>query len=363
MHRFQHGLGLALGATFLWGLAGPVQAVGERPVLVATQRLEAGPYDVTLPVKLGLLEAGRHATLAFDVPGRVEWLALEGSRVEAGAPLARQESRLEAARVHQAELLLAEARRDAQRLRGLRTSRAVSAKALENAETQLSLRQSELAVAREQLRRRTLQAPFAGVVTERLLEPGEMAGGGTPVVTLMNLDPLHLKVGVPGYQVEQLHKGATVWVEVPSLAAGKGGADTAATRIRAVVHRVATAAPAGHHLFRVEIHVPNPEGRLRAGMAARAFIVTRSLAHALVIPQALAVPRDGHRVVFFAEGDRARAVPLDDALLHADHFVLAGTLPYRELVVRGQHDLRDGVKLRVDDRVLQGRPHLVETAP
>lgn len=351
MHRFGLRLGLALGVTLLWSAAGPArakapaEALPERAVLVATRRLEPGPYDVTLPVKLGLLEAGRHATLAFDVPGRVEWLAEEGSRVAAGDALARQEARLEAARVHQAELVLAEAHREEKRIQGLRASRAASAKAFEAAQTQRALRQSELAVAREQLRRRTLYAPFEGVVTQRLLDPGEMAGGGTPVVTLMNLDPLHLKVGVPGYQVAQLREGATVWVEVPSLPG---------TRRRGVVHHVARAAPAGRHLFRVEIHVPNPEGQLRAGMAARAHIVLRSLDATLVIPQALAVPRGGHRVVFFADGERARAVPLDHALLHADHFVLEASLPYRELVVRGQHDLRDGMKLRVDERVLQG---------
>ena len=296
VHRLRGWLCLAvsgslLGSVAVWAeTAEPAPA--ERPVLVATRRVEPHPYDLTLPVKLGVLEAGAHATLAFDGPGRLAWIAEEGSRLEAGESVARLESRLEAARLHQAELMLLDAHRELERIRGLREARAASAKAQEAAQTQRDLRESELEVAREQLRRRTLRAPFTGVVTETLLEVGEVAGAGTPIATLMDLDPLQLEVGVPGYQVSQVRPGAKVRVEIPAL--GDRNA-------LGVVHKVAVAAPADRHLFRVEIHVPNPEGDLRAGMAARASIVIRSLPVALAIPQELAVPRKGHPVVFFAD--------------------------------------------------------------
>ena len=66
--------------------------------LVATRHLAAARFDLTLPEKVGLLEAGKHRELAFQVSGRLVTLAGEGAKVSTGETVATLDAALEDAR-------------------------------------------------------------------------------------------------------------------------------------------------------------------------------------------------------------------------------------------------------------------------
>jgi hypothetical protein len=78
------------------------------------------------------------------------------------------------------------------------------------------------------------------------------------------------------------------------------------------------------------------------------------------------VERDGERVVFFVEEGSARAVPVGESALDGATLVLPATLPYRDLVVRGQDDLQDGMPVRIDQTIIadlpEGAPGVVPEA-
>ncbi|MCP3986147.1 MAG: efflux RND transporter periplasmic adaptor subunit [bacterium] len=327
-------LGLQLGAA----------SAEPRDVLVASIDLSPDAYDVTLPDKLGVLEASEHRVQSFETPGRLEAVAAEGRSIAAGLEVARLDADLERSRVRQAELQLRDARSQLQRIAGLKRSEVASEKAHEDAVTAVGLREAELDAAREQLERKTLRAPFDGVIAETLADPGEVVGAGTPIAMLMQFDALVLSVGVPGYQVGRVRKGAEVSVSVPALPD---------ERFPGVVDRVAPAAAEGRHLFEVEILVPNAQGRLRPGMSARAAIVTNTLQHVVVAPLEAVVERSGKRTVFLVESGRVRALDVADAPLHGDHVLIAISGEGVELVVRGQQALRDGTAVRVDNTILR----------
>ncbi len=330
-------------------IAGPVLAE-ERAARVAVEAVETGPYQVTLPEKVGLLRAGKHRALAFEVSGRLVALAEEGADVSEGEKIAELDTTLETARLRQARLRLREAENEQSRQLGLRKSNAVSAKGLENAETSLGIAKAELDASREQLRRRRMLAPFDGVVAETFIELGEVVNPGSPALTFMKLDPLRIELGIPAYQVARITLSSSVLVSLP--------AHPDEVFEGSVVH-VAAAAAEGRHLFKVEVEIPNPENLLRPGMSARARIVTHTLDRAVAVPASVAVERNGKRVVFFADGNRAVSVDVEHALLHGDQLVLIEESPYSKLVVRGHRDLQDGILLKIDNRIL-GR---AEAAP
>ncbi len=317
-----------------------------RPALVATTQLEARPHALTLPAKVGVLEAAVQQTLGFPTAGRLERILGEGARVREGDEIAALESRLEQADVRRAELLLKDAESELRRAMGLRKSNAASRSTLESARTAVGLRRAELDVARERLEQRSLVARFGGVLADVRIEPGEIATPGTPIADLLNFELMKIEVGVAGYQIGRVHPGARVMVEVPALPG---------QFFTGQVHNVAPSTGNGDSLFEVKVIVPNSERRLRPGMSARSHIVTEERPLALVVPLESVVERSGERVVFFVEGDRAVAVGVSDMPLHGDELILPGSLPYRELVVRGQHDLRDGFAVRKDNSVLAGR--------
>jgi RND family efflux transporter MFP subunit len=114
----------------------------------------------------------------------------------------------------------------------------------------------ELERARAALGQRTLKSPVTGVVTERLLSPGEFVRGN-PIVKLAQLNPLRVEVIAPVALLGKLTPGMTAEV-VPE--APIGGAYTAKVT---VVDRVVDAASG---TFGVRLEVPNPSYRLPAGL-------------------------------------------------------------------------------------------------
>lgn len=314
-------------------------------MLVATRTLEPRPYEIVLPGKVGVLDAASSMRVSFEVMGRLERVLGDGARVEIGDEIAKLDSDLEQAQLRQAELRLLDAERELGRVRGLKASSAASQKSLDAARIAIGLRAAERDIALEHLSRRRLVAPFSGVVTDVRLDPGEVAHPGAPLARLLSFGLMKLEVGVPGYEITEVSPGALARIEVPALPG---------ETFEGTVHLVAPAAAEDGHLFEVEVLVPNPQRRLRPGMGARVRLVTRALPRALIVPLECMVERSGERIVFFVEEGQARAVPVTHAPLVGDDLVLPDTLPYRDVVVRGHRDLRDGTPVRVDATILSG---------
>jgi membrane fusion protein (multidrug efflux system) len=320
-----------------------VQATPE--VVVATRTIEPVRHELVLPEKVGLLEAGRSVQLSFEVGGRVARVFGEGGHVKEGEEAAALDSALEKAQLRQTELRLEDALREHRRIRSLRESRAISKKSLDGAAIAVGLREAERDAAREQLKRRQLLARFDGVMADVRVDPGEVVMPGNPVAMLLDFELMKLELGVPSYQVERVRAGAPVRITVQAL-----GQQT----LQGTVHLVAPSPAAGEHLYEVEVLVPNPDGRLRPGMSARARIVTDRMERVLVIPLEAVVVRDGRRVVFLVEDGRARSLDAERGIIDGDYVVLMTHPSTAEVVVRGQHDLRDGDSVRINNAVLAG---------
>lgn len=121
----------------------------------------------------------------------------------------------------------------------------------------LSSREVELAAA--QLEQRTIRAPIAGVVIERFMSPGEYVDQ-KPVLRLAAIDPLRVDVLVPAAVFGQVESGmkGRVW---PELFKG--------SEVGAVVKTVDRVIDAASNTFRVRLELPNPDGKLPAGLRCK----------------------------------------------------------------------------------------------
>ncbi len=121
----------------------------------------------------------------------------------------------------------------------------------------LAVRELEFAAA--QLEQRTIRAPITGVVIERFLSPGEYVEQ-KPVLRIAAIDPLRVDVLVPAAAFGQIEPGMTANV-VPELFNRSLHVATVKT-----VDRVIDAAS---NTFRVRLELPNPSGRLPAGLRCK----------------------------------------------------------------------------------------------
>ncbi len=150
----------------------------------------------------------------------------------------------------------------------------------------------------------TIVAPFDGVVTKRLADPGTFvrsaaAGAGTPLLRLARTDRLRLVMDVAEPEVPFVAVGTPVEVQVPAL----GGEP-----LRTAVARTAGGLDPSTRTMRVEVDVENTGGRLLPGMYAHAILRIVADRQAMVIPSAALRSRGKTTYVLVAEGEVAKEV-------------------------------------------------------
>jgi RND family efflux transporter MFP subunit len=239
----------------------------------------------------GTAEPMRSATLSTRLMASVISVAVqEGERVAAGQLLVQLDARDLDARRSQVEAGMAEAKAmhgdasaHAARIRGLFADSAATRAQLDQAEAALARATAGVsraeAMAAEVAATASyaeVRAPFAGVVTARLVDPGAFAAPGSPLVTVEDAATLRVSVQVAPDLVKGLKRGATVLATI-------GDTSVSAT-IEGVVR-------SGSNLYTINALVPNAAGRLLSGSSAR-LLFPQGTRRAVVVPATAVVRRD-----------------------------------------------------------------------
>ncbi|MBZ0092042.1 MAG: efflux RND transporter periplasmic adaptor subunit, partial [Sulfuricellaceae bacterium] len=166
------------------------------PVVVAAKRLQAGPVALTQRTTADV-EAVRDSVVSSRLSAYVTALPLfEGDRFKRGDVLARLDMSPAGAEQAQgssldADLAAAESSLKAEQAR-LRRAQAlyriqgVSQEQLQATEAAFAAARARQAVARENLRNAKVVAPFDGVVSQRLVQPGDLATPGKPLLKIVD---------------------------------------------------------------------------------------------------------------------------------------------------------------------------------
>ncbi len=246
------------------------------------------------------VEPGALATVSTKLMGRVIAVAArEGDVVSAGALLVRVDARDVAARREQAEAALqsaqaarTEATLHASRLRALYADSAAPRAQLDAAEAGLERAVQGVRAARATIVEAEaladyadVRAPFAGVVTQRFVDPGAFAVPGSPLITIEDPSRLRVVAAVAPSMVSSLERGAKVTVFIE-------GVKSAGT-VEGIVP------VAGASLVNVRVIVNNQSTRFSSGSAATVSIAGAPRSMLLVPKDALVRAGDltGVRIV------------------------------------------------------------------
>ena len=268
--------------------------------------------QVQVPAMLrvtGSLHARETATLSAQVMGRVQQVLVnEGDSVRAGQTLVvlddaalRSAAEQAEAAVKAAENQQIAAQTNADlatstlaRYKQLQMQRSVSPQEMDEvtrrAETaaaqanalraQVNVMSAQQSGAKTMLGYTRIVAPFAGVVTGRMADPGVLASPGVPLLQIDSAGPLQLQTTVAESAIAFLREGMKLSVSID----GARGADPQGT-----VSQIVPAADPSSHSFLVKIDLP-PSKELRAGMYASADIPTGTK-QAILVPRSAIVVR------------------------------------------------------------------------
>ncbi len=119
-------------------------------------------------------------------------------------------------------------------------------------------------------------APFDGVVTQRLLDPGAFAGPNQPVVRVSQIDPVYINVNVPDEDLAYVHRGTPVTFSTSSVGN---------RNYRGAVMDVNATPTQGTLSYRARVRVPNPGDVLRGGMLVSVNVRKDFHPNAVVVPR------------------------------------------------------------------------------
>lgn len=185
----------------------------------------------------------------------------------------------------------------------------------------------------------SIVAPFDGLVTNRLLEPGNMASPGVPILTIETTDGFRLEVQIDAARAGSVRIGDTAAIELED----HGVANTIAGSVVEVARAIDPAA----HASVVKIQLP-------AGVAVRSGVFARArfesgMRKALAVPASAIVRRGQLSLVFIVDTSRhARMRAVTAGALSGDSVeVLAGIQPGEAVIVNPPASLVDGAEVRV----------------
>ena len=322
------------------------------PEAVTTVRATQDQWPATVEA-IGTVEAVQGVMVAADLPGLVSRIEFDsGRKVRKGEVLVRLDTRQEQAQLTAANAQTSLSNVNFERMRGLREKGITSQAELDRAAAehkQATARTGEMQAA---IGRKTIRAPFSGVLGIRQVNLGQYLNPGDPIVSLQSLDPIYVNFAVPQQQVAELQVGREVGVTAEGTTKVRGAGKI--TAINSVVDEAT-------RNIEVQATLPNPDGVLRPGMFVRAQVVLGEATPIIALPaSAINYAPYGDSVFIVGQmkspdgktynGVRQQFVKLGAS--RGDQVaVVSGVKPGDEVVSSGVFKLRSGAAVVVNNKI------------
>jgi membrane fusion protein (multidrug efflux system) len=321
------------------------------PEIVTTAVAQTQIWESTLTA-VGSLVAVQGVMIAAEMTGKVVKIAFEpGSMVRAGDLLVQQDTAAEEAELRSAEATVGLTRLTFERARRLLAEGTFSQAEYDKADAEYKQARAQTDNIRAAIAKKTIRAPFTGLLGIRLVNLGQMLSPGDEIVSLQSLDPIYANFSLPQQQLTRIRQDLKVRVTTDA----RPGEVIEGT-ITAINPQVETAT----RNIMVQATIPNGNQHLRPGMFINVAVLLPEKDTVLVIPATAVLNAPYSDSVFIVESDardkesspgkavRQQFVKLDER--RGDFVaVIAGLKEGETVVSTGVFKLRNGQAVTVDN--------------
>lgn len=329
---------LALSVVLLASCSGKEKAREVMPVKVKTEKAEPVPVSGSQEFS-GTVEASDDAALSFASGGTVTKVYVSvGDMVKKGALIAEVDP-VSVRNAYNAAKAVREQAEDAfRRMKQLHDEGSLTE--MQWIEVQSKLRQavSTENIARKSLTDCHLYAPYSGYVAEKLVEAGQNAAPGMPVIKMVSINKVKIKIAVPEDEMSGIKVGQSALVRVPAL------------QNMSCSGRVAEKGVAADPLSRsyeVKIEVSNSGHKLLPGMVCEAYVGDNLSAMAVALPaNVILIDTDNRTFVWTAVGGKAHKTYVEVGESVGSRVVInSGISAGDKVIVGGQQKVSEGIKI------------------
>ena len=338
---------LSITATMITGCGKPPPPAGGPPGDFAVNAVIAQAVAESVPVAVqlvGSLQARDTLDLVSEINAPVsEVLFTDGDEVNAGQALVQLDDSKLSAQYKEAEARFSLAETNFKRNRELLKNQTISQQEFDQSQAEFSVAEATLALLASDLEDAVIQAPFAGVVSEKMVSPGEYLTVGRPVTRLVRLDPLEVAFQVPERYAGMLATGQSINLRTVAFPDRE---------ITGTVFFVDTVLDQSTRTVLAKAEIANPDHRLKPGMFGTLNLILAVREDAVVVPEsAIRYSGDQATVVVMNSEDAAefRPVTVGERLTGRGE-ISQGLEAGERVVVEGFQKMGPGTKILISPK-------------
>lgn len=329
--------------------------------------IHAATLVVTEPIKSGVLNSNYNyigslyfsdrSSLASELSGIIDEIYVnEGDKIKKGEPLARLNSDLltkeinsQQALLKQGEALLKKTKKEFQRYESLYKSNSIAYKEYEDALYNLQAQEgntdsiaANLEYLKTQKEKKTIKAPYDGVILQKLLKQGEWVGNGDSIFNIAKLSPLEASIEVPFEILRSLKVGDVVDAQIANK------------HFKAKIIALIPLGDSKARTFPIKLAIDDENGELIEGLEVRVSLNISDKQKALFVTRDSIIPiyRDGKTsyVIFIAKDNKAKQVEIK---INGYEGLYASITPLDEslstnnkVITQGHERLKDGQEIK-----------------
>ena len=323
------------------------------PSAVTTAVAQRATWPSTLDV-IGTAQAIQGVTVGADLPGIVSAINFESGRtVHSGDVLVELDTREE-----KAQLAAAESDRDLAKINYDREQQLVKDGVVprsdyDNAYAQMKSTEAKVGGIQATIQRKTIRAPFSGILGIRQANLGQYLAAGQAIVPLQSINPIYVNFGIPQQSAPEMKVGRRLRVTCDDLPGVEFNGQV--TAVDSVVNE-------STRNIQVQATLANPRGNLRPGMYVQVQVSLGASRQVIALP-ASAVNYAPYGDSVFVVGDmqdpktgktyrgvRQQVVKVDGT--RGDQVaIVSGLKPGDEVVTSGVFKLRNGAPVQVNNKI------------
>ncbi|AEC22117.1 RND efflux membrane fusion protein [Pusillimonas sp. T7-7] len=283
---------------------------------------------------VGTLRSENSVMLRPEITGRIVQINFqEGGKVSKGQLLVRLDDSVAKAQLQQAQANLSLASSQYRRAQELTKQGFISKQARDESASQLKVQQAAAALAKAQLEKTAILAPFDGLIGLRNVSVGDYVSPGIDLVPIESVDPLKVDFRIPEQFLGQVQVGAKLLLSFDALPGQQREGEVGA---------ISPLVDVGGRSILLRALVPNSDDTLRPGMFARVRLQFAD-AQGLVVPETALVPAGEEQYVYRVENGHAKRVVIKVGERRDGRVeVLEGLQAHDQVLTTGLQKVRDG---------------------
>ena len=213
---------------------------------------------------------------------------------------------------------------------------------IKSVEAQVRQAKAALDMAKYQLKNTQITAPISGKVTSITVSSGEMVSPSIPLLSIIDVSRIFVKVGISEKDISKIKEGQKVNLEIDAFSEEKFQGEVVSKGV--AVDQISKT-------LEVKIEILQPEVDIPVGVFARGDILVKTNQEALIISSSALVRKKDGIYVYVIEEGIARQKEVVLGIIQDERVeILEGLSEEEEIVILGNQELGDGLKVDVLDK-------------